>query len=191
MEQKLFREQALRRLASPEQTDMQLRITPPRTWLGLAGVLVLVLALVYWGVVGELYRKVDSEGLLLGQEQIEEAVLYVSLEEGKKVRPGMAVHLFPDAYTQGEYDYILAVVETVSPYPVDQDKMEAARYSQDAAARLIAQVGTAPFEVRVKLQAMQPETRAAFSPGTPCTAMIITGKAHPVELVLPGTVPGF
>lgn len=191
MDQQLFREQAVRRLASPEQTDIQLRITPPRTWLGLAGVFLLIMALSYWAVVGELYRKVDGDGLLLGQDKIEEAVLYVSMEEGKKIKPGMAVHLFPDAYTKGEYDYILAIVKEVSLYPVDQEKMVASQHGHEVATRLIAKVGQAPFEVMVKLQEMLPEIEKEFSPGTPCTAMIITGKAHPVELVFPGVAPGF
>lgn len=191
MAQDLFREQALRHLASPEQTDMQLRLTPPRAWLGLVGVLLLLAALVYWAAVGQLYRKVDGNGFLLGQEDIEIAVIYVSLEEGKRVKPGMAVHIFPDADTFGEYDYILATVLEVSPYPVDAKAMRIAQFSEDAATLLQNQVGPAPFEVVAQLEVMGEETRVAFSPGTPCTAMIIIGEAHPLELILPGMAPGF
>lgn len=62
MSRDIFRSAALAKLSSPDQLDVMLHVTPPRYWGALAGVLVLLLAAVFWGFTGRLTSKAEGKG---------------------------------------------------------------------------------------------------------------------------------
>jgi len=61
----MFRKAALAKLSSPEQLDSLMQVTTPKGWLALAGVLVLILGGVTWGVLGRTAERVSGAGILL------------------------------------------------------------------------------------------------------------------------------
>jgi NHLM bacteriocin system secretion protein len=66
MAQDVYRKTALERLSTPEQLDQLIDVTTPRSWLTLAALLLLILALGVWGVVGRVTTRVQAQGMLIG-----------------------------------------------------------------------------------------------------------------------------
>ena len=64
-EPSVFRPEALERLSSPEQLDQLMEVTPPRTWLLVAGFALVVAAAASWSVFGALVTTVTGHGLLV------------------------------------------------------------------------------------------------------------------------------
>lgn len=54
-----------------------------------------------------------------------EAVVYVSANDGKKIRPGMSIHLSPSTVKKEEYGMMVGKVDRVSEYPSTQTGMMA------------------------------------------------------------------
>jgi multidrug efflux pump subunit AcrA (membrane-fusion protein) len=65
MTNQIFRQKALERLASPEQLDVLMQVTSPRSWLALLGIAVLLTAAVVWGFVGTIPTRVEAQGVLI------------------------------------------------------------------------------------------------------------------------------
>ncbi|MBW4631893.1 MAG: NHLP bacteriocin system secretion protein [Iphinoe sp. HA4291-MV1] len=62
---KLFREEALERLSSPEQLDRLMQVTSPQAWLPLVSISSLVVVVGIWGIVGRIPLTVTGSGVLL------------------------------------------------------------------------------------------------------------------------------
>jgi len=60
-----FRGAAVERVASPEQLDRMIRIVPPRRWLALVGVVLLLGATILWAVVATVPTTLNGIGYLL------------------------------------------------------------------------------------------------------------------------------
>ncbi len=65
MSRQIYRQEALERLSSPEQLDMLMPVTDSRGWIALAGVGLLLLAGLVWGIFGTVDSTVDGGGLLM------------------------------------------------------------------------------------------------------------------------------
>ncbi len=65
MDSKIFRKVALERLSSPERLDLAWRVTTPKEWLALLGIVFLLGAAVVWGFTGSLATKVTAEGVII------------------------------------------------------------------------------------------------------------------------------
>jgi HlyD family secretion protein len=63
--QEIFRKVALERLSSPEQLDLVMQVTNPRSWIALAGLGLLLAATVVWGFLGSVPTKVMASGVLI------------------------------------------------------------------------------------------------------------------------------
>ena len=65
MDKSIFRKVALDRLSSPEQLDMVLRVTSPKSWLALGGLFLILGAAVLWGYKGSIATKVFGQGVIV------------------------------------------------------------------------------------------------------------------------------
>src|SRR5437868_2993717 len=63
MTQKIYRQEALDRLSSPDQFDQLMPLTNPRGWIALAAGGLLLLAALLWAVFGTISVTVDGEGV--------------------------------------------------------------------------------------------------------------------------------
>ena len=61
----LFRQQALDRIGSPDEFDRLVRVTSPRYWIGLSGLLVVVVAAVLWAFLSTIPTTESGSGFLL------------------------------------------------------------------------------------------------------------------------------
>jgi HlyD family secretion protein len=61
----IFRKVSLERLSSPEQLDEAYRVTNPRQWLALAGMILLLGAAVVWSIEGSIATKAGAQGVII------------------------------------------------------------------------------------------------------------------------------
>jgi HlyD family secretion protein len=61
----IFRKVALERLSSPEQLDELITVTSPRGWISLAGLGLVILAALVWGIFGSIPKTVNGQGILI------------------------------------------------------------------------------------------------------------------------------
>ncbi len=60
----LFRKQALRHIASPDQLDQVITITDPRGWLAITALGLIAGAIVIWSILGEVPVTVSGQGVI-------------------------------------------------------------------------------------------------------------------------------
>lgn len=92
---KLFREEALERLSSPERLDQLMNVVNPQAWLPLAGLGALVAIAATWSVVGRLPLTVTGQGVLLYPRSVVQlqapsdgTVVELKIKSGDNVKKG-------------------------------------------------------------------------------------------------------
>jgi len=69
-EPKIFRDQALEHLSSPEQLDQLLQVVNRNSWIPITTVAALLLVAVLWSIAGGIPVTVDGSGLLVHPHQV-------------------------------------------------------------------------------------------------------------------------
>lgn len=77
---KVFRKVSLERLSSPEQLDLLMQVTSPRSWLALLGLLSLLISAIIWSVIGRIPIEVNAPAIILPTEGIKSVI---TLTEGQ------------------------------------------------------------------------------------------------------------
>ena len=124
---RLFRKASLDRLASPEQLDLVMEVTPPRAWLALGAVGVLLLAVTVWGVFGSIPEKVTAQGILLRRGGVADVsapaagrVAEILVAEGQAVSTGdLLVRLEQPEMANRKKDAEAVFAESVRQYRQD------------------------------------------------------------------------
>jgi hypothetical protein len=123
-----------------------------------------------------------------------EAVVYVLLNEGQQLKPGMVVDVSPATVLRQEYGSIVGVVKSVGSYPASHEDMLDVLDREDLVEQL-APDGL-PLEVRITLETSA-DTPTGYKwtslkgpsstilPGTPCSAVITVKEERPISKVLP------
>ena len=65
MNTNVFRKVSLERLASPEQLDQLLRVTSPKSWVGLTALFLLLATAVVWAFAGSIATKASGQGVIV------------------------------------------------------------------------------------------------------------------------------
>jgi len=95
----LFREEAVDKMLSPDDLDRLMRVTDPKGWLALIGLVALLVPAVVWGVFGSIPNQVTAnDGILMHLDALHEVasqtsgiVTEVSVGIGDAVQEGEAV----------------------------------------------------------------------------------------------------
>ncbi|MGB8451387.1 MAG: hypothetical protein WCD89_03560 [Anaerocolumna sp.] len=137
----IYRKSSLEKLSSPEQLDHMIHVTSSLGWLALLGMLIMVIAAVYWGFFGELSEKVEVKGVYIstGEGNVEKQstlvntqdedrvsmgiLCYVPLSTGKKILTGMKVNVVPSTVNELEAGYMLGTVKKVGTYGTSEEDM--------------------------------------------------------------------
>lgn len=61
MEQSIYREQSLDRIAAPEETNQYLKKTGSGRWLAVAAVILLMMAAIFWTVTGRIESTISLD----------------------------------------------------------------------------------------------------------------------------------
>jgi HlyD family secretion protein len=95
---KLFREEALERLSSPERLDQLMNVVDARAWLPLAGLGSLAAVAVIWSVVGRLPLTVSGQGVLLYPRSViqlqapsDGTVVKLNIKSGDNIKKGSLI----------------------------------------------------------------------------------------------------
>src|SRR5439155_25766374 len=94
----LFRKSALEKLSSPEQLDLLLQVTTPRSWLALLPLCGLLALGAAWSVLGTIPTKFHGQGILVAPGNLLEVTAAqggtlqeLAVQVGDRVRPGQVV----------------------------------------------------------------------------------------------------
>lgn len=207
----LYRKSALEKLASPEQLDRMIVLTPPTFWLAMAGAVGIILAALLWSVFGRLPVTVQAQGILLSTQAVAQvypaagtvdqdqlAVCYLPLSSGKQIAAGMELVLCPTAVNEQEYGHMEATVLWVDDYATDLSQIQAL-LGNDLLVESFVQQGPV---VAVLCQLRADDATASgyywsgsrgaeltVTAGTPVEAQIVTRRKAPLALVLPVLEP--
>jgi len=123
-----------------------------------------------------------------------EAVIYVPVSDGKKLKEGMGVKIYPSTVAREEYGYMRGTVSEVPQYPVTRESVMETLGNEALVETLTGQ--GAPLEVRVDLVS-DSSTVSGFAwstkkgaglnveNGTLCSASVVVDAQRPVSMVIP------
>lgn len=123
-----------------------------------------------------------------------QALIYVSPNDGKNVKPGMDVQISPASAPREEYGFINGKVTYVSQFPSTPEAMVRVLGNSTLAQNLAGQ--GSPFAIYAELE-RKPSGGDGFSwsspkgeglvvtSGTPCTSTITVQTQTPISLVIP------
>ena len=122
------------------------------------------------------------------------ALMYVPIDSGKKVKPGMVARLTPSGTDANEDGSLMGVVREVSPYPASNAGIMKNIGNADVTQWITRQLGGAVVEVKVDLVRDQKSesgylwssivgSHPIVSAGSACTGMIVVKRAAPIERV--------
>ena len=99
---KIFRQQALDRLSSPEQLDRLMQFLSPKDWLPLGGLAFLGLIALLWSIFGSIPVSVTAKGVLINPRRLLELHSSISGQlQSLNIRDGQCV----------KKDEILAIID--------------------------------------------------------------------------------
>ena len=119
-----------------------------------------------------------------------DVAMYVAGSEGKRIKPGAEVRLFPSTTKREEHGYLIGSVRYVSDYPATPESLLQSLGSED----LVHEVANvpAPFELRISLARndgnylwSRNATPPALSAGTLCSGQVIVRRERPIGFVIP------
>ena len=133
-----FRQEALKRLANPEELDRTLSVTTSKGWIAAAALMAMAVAVIVWSFKGEVSTYVPSQGILLNSGcAIVDAVATgagnltsISVEVGDTVEEGQAIGETANFETMERYRSALDLIEERKTALAD---LKAALAREDAA----------------------------------------------------------
>lgn len=122
------------------------------------------------------------------------SMIYFSIKDGKKIRPGMKVQITPDSVQRERYGSILGSVKAVSSFPVSQQRILNTIGNTEIVEGLVIPGGQ--VEILAELS-RDPNTVTGYrwsssqgptmeiSSGTTATVRVIVDQQAPISFVLP------
>jgi multidrug efflux pump subunit AcrA (membrane-fusion protein) len=122
------------------------------------------------------------------------ALLYVPIDSGKKVKPGMVVRITPSGADSSEDGSLMGVVMEVSPFPSSNAGIIKNIGNADVAQWISQKLGGAVVGVRVDL-VRDPKSKSGYlwssivgnhhtiTAGTSCTGVVVVKRTPPIEKV--------
>ena len=121
-------------------------------------------------------------------------VMYVSVEKGKRLEPGMSIQLAPNGADTSQSGSLLGVVRSVSEYPVDQKSMARNLGNSQLSQTILQQLQNSAVEVRFDLIKNEKDPSGylwtsmvgkhnEITPGTYVTGFVVIDRKPPIEKV--------
>lgn len=148
---------------------------------------------------GQIVQVGDPLAALSASDSDLKAILYLPVDQGKRVRPQMLVRLSPSTADESEYGYILGKVLTVASYPADHGDMMAVLGNEDLVKFFLGDGSiyqTAPIKVVVGMErdlstpsgyvwSSGKGPNFGLGSGTVCRANVVVDSNRPIDLVIP------
>ncbi len=122
-------------------------------------------------------------------------IMYVPLNEGKKIKSGMVVQLAPNGVNTAETGSLMGVVMDVSEFPVSSSGMMKSIGNQEVVNWMLNKVGGGAMEVRIELVKNKKADASEYlwssivgnpppvTAGSICTASVVIERKPPIEKV--------
>ncbi len=117
---KIFRQEAIDRLSSPERLDELLRITSPRSWIWLLALAILITTVLVWGVYGTIPTKVNGIGIFIDPGGLHPVVSLgsgrlrsIRVKVGDKVEIGQLVATMTNPEVEKQLDNQKIILESL------------------------------------------------------------------------------
>lgn len=211
----IYRPEALEKLSSPERIDELVVIVSPRHWVTLAALALIVATALAWAVAGSVSVAVQGAGVLVprstgagvaespttpGQPAPSQlgppsqpgtsreglgARVYVSISDGRAIKPGMTVRITPDT---GRTEPLTGRVVSVSAWPVSREAVALQVGGAERAALILGDVPRLEVEVdRLAGPSIADAVGQAHSAeATPVHARITLDARAPISYLIPG-----
>jgi HlyD family secretion protein len=135
---KLFRQEALERLSSPERLDQMIQVVNPRAWLPLSAIGFLVAATGVWSVVGRIPLNVTGQGVLIQPRQIVQfqapsagELLNLKIKVGDTVKRGQAIATIDQSVLKQQLEQEQAKLAELEQQKRDTNKLQKQQISQE------------------------------------------------------------
>lgn len=128
-----------------------------------------------------------------GDEPLQ-AIMYVPIDDGKRIKEGMRAHISPSTVASEEFGYMRGTVLRVSNFPPSEGHMMLLLENQNLVDSLRGDGDQLEVIVELERDPSAPSGFAWSSPrgppaeianGTPATAQFVLGEQRPADLVLP------
>lgn len=127
------------------------------------------------------------------------SVLFLPVNVGKRVRPGMMARISPSTADESEYGYVYGRVATVANFPSDQQAMMSVLGNEDLVKYFLGGSSvyqSAPIKVVVDLErdlstpsgyrwSSAKGPNFGLGAGTVCQANVVVDANRPIDLVIP------
>lgn len=149
------------------------------------------------GMMGQIVNPGTRLGMLQMQGQGKSALLgiaYFDVKDGKRIKPGMKIQITPDTVKREQFGGIVAMVKSVSAYPITSTRAVAKIGNQELADMLTAK--SAKVEVIAEL-APEPKNASAYqwssskgpdmklTSGTTSNVRVKVEERAPITFLLP------
>ena len=135
---KLFRQEALERLSSPERLDQMIQVVSPRAWLPLSTIGFLVAAAAIWSVVGRIPLTVTGQGVLIQPRRIVQfqapgagGLLNLKIKVGDTVKRGQAIATIDQSALQQQLEQEKAKLAELERQNTDTNKLQKKQIAQE------------------------------------------------------------
>lgn len=149
--------------------------------------------------VGQVIQVGDALVSLSSSDADLTAILYLPVDQGKRVRPGMTVRISPSTADPAEYGYVLGRVLTVAGYPADHGDMMSVLGNEDLVKFFLGDgtiYQTAPIKIEVALErdlntpsgylwSSGKGPNFGLGAGTVCQSNVVVDSNRPIDLVIP------
>lgn len=123
-----------------------------------------------------------------------QAVIFVPLAEGKRLRPGLKAQLSLSSVPPEEHGYLLGTVSKISPFPVSSENLLLTLKNRELVQALLNSGPVLMVEINLEADptsfsgfkwSSQNGPHTLLSSGTLCQANLVLGQQRPISLVLP------
>ncbi|MEG3847874.1 NHLP bacteriocin system secretion protein [Microcoleus sp. herbarium19] len=135
---KLFRQEALERLSSPERLDQMIQVVSPRAWLPLSAIGFLVATAGVWSVVGRIPLNVTGQGVLIQPRQVVQfqspsagGLLNLKIKVGDIVKRDQVIATIDQSTTKQQLEQEKAKLAELERQKIDTNKLQKQQISQE------------------------------------------------------------
>lgn len=165
MQNKLFNKASLERISSPEKLNDYIQVANPSIWMILGAVILLLAAVLVWGIFGSVSTSYTVKGVASGGE----IVCYINANEGINLEEGMQASITGDM--KGA---VVGEISSVSATPLSY--MEAAAGIESDYA--VYTLNLADWNMKATVSA-----DSDFTEGAIYSVSITTESIRPIDLV--------
>lgn len=141
VQNKLFRQESLERLASPERLDRLMRVVNPKSWIPLVTLGSVVAATAVWSVVGRIPVTVDGQGVLIYPSKVvplqtrgSGQLTSLEISEGDLVQKGDVLAIVDQVDLRKQLELAQAKLQQLRSQNSNAESIQSQRQTQDSQA---------------------------------------------------------